>query len=487
MGHLMINLECPNWHYRLDMSCPRDAAIAEQLSSLNLWDMELDRRQRTDTSELGDQSHWRNVFHQGPWKPDVSRWALPREGRLDFDYVSARRPPSGSDAISQGYFEQLLELLSSFKEVEGLAKVEALRRSGHQLFLSCGQMRELLSILPWEEARLRAAVMLYFQVVDIQNETIFRVVFDTPKTLQRFRRSLGYLVTFPFIQPEGSFHLCLEQREKRVIAHLLAVLQGKERCSLQELVFCDISERKTSLPSLPKAWETAVEKVPTRGVISGRYVCVHEERNLPVRKQLLQQYGGWKVGHISKQNVCWWADCSDAPEGLLDVVQLYLRNRGFEALRAASWTSADFGPALAEWGVEDAEGIFQFLSCGQKAVSRREWSLLEDFAREVRQQAQDLVRCAARRFHLTDVLDQLWSKLGESDATLTPEEWKQALEERLGFYGPKGQAFRLMEETSGQLSAKQLVFLAPMLEQYLAVRAENAAPGQIRRGDVAAY
>ena len=39
----------------------------------------------------------------------------------------------------------------------------------------------------------------------------------------------------------------------------------------------------------------------------------------------------------------------------LDVVQLYLRNRGFEALRAASWTSADFGPALAEWGVEDAE------------------------------------------------------------------------------------------------------------------------------------
>ena len=33
-------------------------------------------------------------------------------------------------------------------------------------------------------------------------------------------------VTFPFIQPEGSFHLCLEQREKRVIAHLLAVLQG---------------------------------------------------------------------------------------------------------------------------------------------------------------------------------------------------------------------------------------------------------------------
>ena len=39
------------------------------------------------------------------------RWALPREGRLDFDYVSARRPPSGSDAISQGYFEQLLELL----------------------------------------------------------------------------------------------------------------------------------------------------------------------------------------------------------------------------------------------------------------------------------------------------------------------------------------------------------------------------------------
>ena len=33
------------------------------------------------------------------------------------------------------------------------------------------------------------------------------------------------------------------------------------------------------------------------------------------------------------------------------------------------------------------QGIFQFLSCGQKAVSRREWSLLEDFAREVRQQA----------------------------------------------------------------------------------------------------
>jgi len=493
---MCVNYDCPTGHYQLDMLSAADRAVGQHLFVLNAWESALDRRtQRMDLSELGDGSHWRNITHEGgPWKMDWTRWLPPLEGMLDFDYVSARRPDPKQTPIDLPNFARMLKLLASFDEAP-LAKFLALRRCGHRLFLTSAQLRELLCLCKTVDAKLQLSILLYFQVVDIWNAKVFRVLFE-PAASRQLQQCLGHVVTFLFLQPEGFVDLSLDQREQRLLAHCLALLQSKEKSTMKDAVLCDKTGRLITLSKgLPKSWENP-EKVPSRGAVSATYRCIPEERNISFRKQLQMQFGGWKLVTISKQSVMWCASKAEVPEDVLSLLHHVLReparngshtystDAGFDLLASqvnkTALTRQDLLQALFSWGflpsIDDelvlhrADAIFDFFVPGrQKFLSRREWSILEELWRETQQQLHDLARFTARKFG-SKPTEKLWSAVaGEGEGSLSLAEWSRAIKEKLSFHGPVDQVFAFMDKAGiGTVSMAQLDAVMPALGDYLA-------------------
>eukprot|EP00439_Symbiodinium_sp_Y106_P063596 s756_g9.t2 len=493
---MCVNYDCPTGHYQLDMLSAADRAVGQHLFVLNAWESALDRRtQRMDLSELGDGSHWRNITHEGgPWKMDWTRWLPPLEGMLDFDYVSARRPDPKQTPIDLPNFARMLKLLASFDEAP-LAKFLALRRCGHRLFLTSAQLRELLCLCKTVDAKLQLSILLYFQVVDIWNAKVFRVLFE-PAASRQLQQCLGHVVTFLFLQPEGFVDLSLDQREQRLLAHCLALLRSKEKSTMKDAVLCDKTGRLITLSKgLPKSWENP-EKVPSRGAVSATYRCIPEERNISFRKQLQMQFGGWKLVTISKQSVMWCASKAEVPEDVLSLLHHVLReparngshtystDAGFDLLASqvnkTALTRQDLLQALFSWGflpsIDDelvlhrADAIFDFFVPGrQKFLSRREWSILEELWRETQQQLHDLARFTARKFG-SKPTEKLWSAVaGEGEGSLSLAEWSRAIKEKLSFHGPVDQVFAFMDKAGiGTVSMAQLDAVMPALGDYLA-------------------
>ncbi|CAE7292299.1 ccsA [Symbiodinium natans] len=492
---MSVNYDCPNGHYQLDMLSAADRAVGQHLFVLNAWEVELDKRaQRMDLSELGDGSHWRNITHQGgPWKMDMTRWLPPPEGTLDFDYVSARRPDPKQAPIDLPNFARMLQLLASFDEAP-LAKFLALRRCGHRLFMTSSQLRELLCMCKTIDAKLQLTILLYFQVVDISNAKTFRVLFD-PAANQQLQKCLGYVVTFLFLQPEGFIELSLDQREQRLLAHCLALLRSKERSNMKDVVLCDKTGRLIALSKgLPKSWES-IEKVPSRGAVSLTYKCIPEERSVPFRKQLQMQFGGWKLGTISKQSMTWCTSAAEAPADVLELLHHVLRasstrtanpgncDLGFDFLASqvnkTALTRQDLLQALLACGflpaeddeeaVRRADDIFEFFIPGrQKFLSRREWCILDELWHEAQQQMQDLVRFAARKFdYSTNLIETIWSHISDGEESLTLPQWSKAIKEKLGFHGPADEVFALLNKAGKDaVSVAQLDIMLASLGDY---------------------
>ncbi|CAE7476125.1 unnamed protein product [Symbiodinium pilosum] len=499
---MAVNYDCPNGHYHLDMLSAADRAVAHHLFVLNAWEIQLDKRmQRMDLSELGDGSHWRNVTHQGgPWRMELTRWMPPPDGTLDFDYVSAKRPDPNQAPIDLPNFARMLQLLASFEEAP-LAKFLALRRCAHRLFLTSVQLRELLCTCKLVDTKLQLTVLLYFQVVDIFNAKAFRVLFDSAAN-EQLKKCLGYVVTFLFLQPEGFHELALDQREQRLLAHCLAWLRSKEKSNMKEVVLCDKTGRRIALSKgLPKAWEN-LEKVPSRGAVSLTYRCIPEDRSIPFRRQLQMQFGGWKLGPISKQSMMWCASTSEVPAEVLQLFHGAMRDSnsswnpdagasvdpGFDLLAGqvskTALTRQDLLQALVSWGflpaeeqeeeevLRRADEIFDFFVPGrQKYFSRREWTILEDLWRETQQQIHDLARFAARKFDFSsNMLDKLWSCISTGEERLDSASWLQAIKEKLDFHGPVDEVFVVLDKAGkGEIPAGQLEDLDAALGDYPAV------------------
>ena len=80
----------------------------------------------------------------------------------------------------------------------------------------------------------------------------------------------------------------------------------------------------------------------------------------------------------------------------MDLLHFILRkfkslHRGFQALSAklgkGTFCQSDFLKVLAEENFEASIGLYASLVCGKKAVSKKEWSLLENFQHEAQKQA----------------------------------------------------------------------------------------------------
>ena len=108
----------PSGHYKLDMTKETDRMCLQKLAAINNTETSKRRKARNgDTSQKGNWMNFRNEFFRG--KPHtISSWFLdpvPKQGVLEFDYVSTARPDQyvlekDEPSLSQGRFLSMVSM-----------------------------------------------------------------------------------------------------------------------------------------------------------------------------------------------------------------------------------------------------------------------------------------------------------------------------------------------------------------------------------------
>merc|ERR1719353_2078588 len=132
----------------------------------------------------------------------------------------------------------------------------------------------------------------------MHNEKVFRVRFENQDELALLRHRLGYVLMFPFIQPEQScFNLNFAHYDERVAAVLLLQLSAKESMhNLREPSFLkDDGTVDPFVLGVPRSWSTDASKLPPSGLFRCTYNCAPEDRCYDFRKQMMRELGGWPV------------------------------------------------------------------------------------------------------------------------------------------------------------------------------------------------
>ena len=99
--------------YSLDLRDPRDKLCARKLCEINnAQSLTSKSSNRSDTSQKGDWSNYRNEFYEGKGYIISAFFAdCPIRGRLRFDFVSTRRPKRSTKALSTKRFLSLCKVL----------------------------------------------------------------------------------------------------------------------------------------------------------------------------------------------------------------------------------------------------------------------------------------------------------------------------------------------------------------------------------------
>lgn len=287
------------------------------------------QKELADTSQQGNYSQMRNAkYLEQPLHADsIGEWEMPEIGVLEFDYASAKRPPSGAPVLDEECFTNMLAMLQSPKVTSspdpttggdpGHFRMQALRMVSHCFYISSLQLRELLGVWPDAAARAECLIAFFNRVTDMHNEKVFRVRFEIPEQLARLYNRLGHASYFPFIQPEQAhFHLDLAVHDQRLAAFILVTLASKEkRTNIQTASYQQRPDGPAEqLAQVPAAWEV-LAKMPTEGTLEAVYECAPEDRRFDVRKELLETYGNWTMD-ASEEEVMWWGTLAEAPTGV---------------------------------------------------------------------------------------------------------------------------------------------------------------------------
>merc|ERR1719424_1155919 len=67
---------------------------------------------------------------------------------------------------------------------------------------------------------------------------------------------------------------------------------------------------------ISKWWDTYAT-APEGGVLSITYSCAPELRQMELRQNIAQTYGGWKVVAKTDQTIAWWTTLNEVPDLLL--------------------------------------------------------------------------------------------------------------------------------------------------------------------------
>lgn len=273
---------------------------------------------RTDSSQYGRGFFWRNVHYNQ--KPIQLTYAffdrLPREGLLEFDYVSPIRPEDRALEISPDSYLQVeiddsmaqMPPMSDQELAELLAKVGAevcaiyvpvhkRQNLKYQLVLFhvaiagrrvvTRQAHHVLQHFPknYESGRLRALVAMHHAIVDLEcfGELLERLALtDRP----RVYTSLGYLNTIMPLAVDMDFEVDFTREDEKML--LRALVDLSISCPMDMI---RIDSTRSTVLIIYSMYQT--NTVPSTGRICFRYVT-HQAANrldwLRARQQIYRHF-----------------------------------------------------------------------------------------------------------------------------------------------------------------------------------------------------
>jgi len=484
---LAFNAQSPSGHYKLDLGKPSDYAVAEQLLLLDRWECEIDESlKRPDTSQWGLRSHFRNLQHQGRQLQRVrmTEWRLPIFDTLDFDYVSGRRSveSSSDQALDDRAFKKILKNLRE-TEVEATAKIDVLRSVGHWFLLRSMQMRDLLGVCDSEAWRGDVVALFYFQIVDMQNEKVFRLRFGGTGELDKIRERLGWATSFPFIQPErASFRLDLQYYDCRLAMTFFIMLMNREGVTnVKHALLVDENGQDDPLMlGILRAWD-AVEKLPMGGTFCATYVCAPEDRQLALRRSLYEKYGMWKM--FPDAEVVWWAGVEETPPVVLSFMDWLARefSEGKDTFSIFAHgdrvTLGNFEDTLREMKSDFCKGadgasrvlaVFRFLDASNKGgVTKSQWKILDQLRQDVELSMREFTVFLYHKFGPgATFLDKAWAGFeGLKDDEVPESSWRACVIDKWQYFGPAVGIHVLLDRTrSGSVSHQEFMRLNSFVE-----------------------
>jgi len=488
---LDFNIENPTGHYKLNLSNCCDHAVAEQLLLLDRWETVIDRRlNRADTSQRGNRSHCRNEHFQG--RPmhlaymSIADWCMPEYDVFEFDYISNKRASADAAVWSDEPFEDFLRCLYESSCSPG-DNILVLRMIAHYVSITSLQLRAILGTFKEEAQRVEVFVTFFLRVVDMWNAKVFRVRFSSQKEKKHLQDRLGYVTSFPFIQPENAFFsLNMAFYDQRLCANILLHLSAKEKPhNIHDPVFHNADGDVDPLPlGVPRSWER-FELMPTAGVFKATYMCAPEFRKFSVRKELCARYGLFSVD-VCEQDVMWWTGLTETPEDVLELLEFFT-GRFTDLMEAfiqidgvdgnGVITLQELNDGLKEMGCHKFKGkdgpqrinaIFRYLDPGgEGSVSKEEWMVLDQLWKEYKLSVTEFVDFLQLTFG--EDLSTAWSFIdSDGSGELSMDEWCGAITQ-IGYFGPAKVVFGLLDRSDdGAIS----------LEEFSELEAYKRVPGQ---------
>lgn len=488
-----FNPQNPNGHYKLNMERHVEKALAERLLLLDRWESGVSLKLgHLDISQRGNNSVIRNEeFQHRPIDVRaMSEWHIPSYDILELDYTSNRRPPVKASCLDDATLSRIMVTLSQSECSTVFAK-EALRMASHAMFITSTQLRTLFGAFKSEESYIELVVIFVTQVVDMQNEKIFRVRIENEAALAELSRRLGYIAMFPFIQPEQTrFVFNLAERDQRIATTLLLNLAVSEsvdtaRCNPE---YIRSNGERDPLPTgVPRSWGD-LNKIERGGQLSISYLCAPENVNFQKRKFLFETQGHWKLT-VEEKDVQWWSSLKDAPEDVLTYLD-FLTTQFAERRHPIRDAFAEIdGPggngniSLREFEAytmtkckkfkgarekERIEAVFRFLDpSGEGQVSADEFMILDQMFKEIKLSIIEFVEFCERTFG-EDLADS-WVELtrqddGRDKEELRRDEWKAACD-RIGYCGPVFPIFKFVDkDDEGTISEDEFLELEKVKE-----------------------
>mmetsp|Transcript_27065 Transcript_27065/g.62578 ORF Transcript_27065/g.62578 Transcript_27065/m.62578 type:complete len:1540 (+) Transcript_27065:138-4757(+) len=493
---LLLSIENPSGHYRLDLENCSDHAVAERLFLLDRWECgQSEKKGRVNVSQTRFRSQVRNGLWQDiPLPSNIADFHLPESGTLEFDYSSCKRPPEDAKPLDGETFAFFMTILqdASTNVLPPQDVIDVLRTLSENFYLNSRQQREILGLFKQPQDRAELFVVFFLRVTDIVNEKIFRVRFEDAQELWELRQRLGHVMCFPFIQPEGQqYYFELKQYDSRLCLNLLININAKEKISnISKFEFVDENGVVDPLPlGIPNSWKF-FDRMPKRGTFKCTYVCAPEDRNFKFRAELLQTYGYWTLKNVTADDVMWWSGLKEAPMDVIDYLEFLVSRysniykpfyiidgedgngeitlREFEdGIKAMDCRKFD-GPDKQK----RLESVFRYLDPGNEGtVSLDEWGLLENLWKEMRLSISEFVHFLQRRFgnpeedRGLEFLDRAWDFLDEDGSgEITEDEWNEALEQELKYFGNARTIFAFLDkDEEGDVSPDEFVALKVFL------------------------
>eukprot|EP00930_Biecheleria_cincta_P035386 TRINITY_DN24341_c0_g1_i1.p1 TRINITY_DN24341_c0_g1~~TRINITY_DN24341_c0_g1_i1.p1 ORF type:complete len:1544 (-),score=257.84 TRINITY_DN24341_c0_g1_i1:122-4753(-) len=461
---LMLNIENPTGHYKLNLSNCCDYAVAEQLMLLDRWEVQVAIRQNLEnTSQTVLRANIRNArFQERNLHCAIMDFTLPESGSFEFDYTSTKKPPADARALDHSAFDSMLVSLQN-AECSPWQRINAITPTSHYWYLTSLQMRGLMGIFKDSAVRAEIFVRLALRLIDVHNEKIFRARFEDAEEFGRLLNRLGHAAFFPFIQPEQTkFHFNYGIYDQRLAANMLVGLAREENIgNIVDFAYIRAGGIVDPLPmGIPRSWDS-FDKMPTDGTFTCTYVCAPEDRKYAKRKALSKKYGYYTAPE-QQSDVMWWSSIATCPEDVIEFVEFINSNfkniwRPFRIIDGPDGNGEisfkEFQEGIKKLKCKKFAGpdederirnVFRFLDpSGEGKVSKGEWSILQQLYEEIRLSIKEFVEFCARTF---GGLDEAWEELDDDGSgEIDEEEWSQSLQ-RAGFFGLAGPIFSFLDK-----------------------------------------